>query len=74
MGPLHRGAGGSPLLIDSAEPIVELRRLYEVSLERFQPFLSCVPSKARPAGITDRAVIDGIRRRVLAFLARHLQG
>ncbi len=43
---------------DHAEPIVELRRLYEVSLTRFQPFLSCVPSKARPAGITDRAVIE----------------
>jgi len=32
---------------DHAEPIVELRRLYDVSLDRFQPFLSCVPSKAR---------------------------
>jgi uncharacterized Ntn-hydrolase superfamily protein len=43
---------------DHAEPIVELRRLYDVSLDRFQPFLSCVASKARPAGITDRAVIE----------------
>lgn len=43
---------------DHAEPFIELRRLYEASLERFQPFLSCVPSKARPAGITDRAVIE----------------
>jgi uncharacterized Ntn-hydrolase superfamily protein len=43
---------------DHADPIAELRRLYEVSLERFQPFSSCLPSRARPAGITDRAVIE----------------
>jgi uncharacterized Ntn-hydrolase superfamily protein len=43
---------------DHAEPFVELRRLYEKSLERFQPFLACLPSRARPAGITDRAVIE----------------
>jgi uncharacterized Ntn-hydrolase superfamily protein len=43
---------------DHTEPFVELRRLYEVSLERFQPFLACLPTEARPAGITDRAVIE----------------
>jgi uncharacterized Ntn-hydrolase superfamily protein len=43
---------------DNAEPIQELRRLYDVSLERFQPFNACLPSRARPAGITDRAVIE----------------
>ena len=43
---------------DHAEPIQELRRLYGVSLERFQPFNACLPSRARPAGITDRAVIE----------------
>ena len=43
---------------DHAEPIAELRRLYEKSLERFQPLLACLPSRARPAGITDRAVIE----------------
>ncbi len=43
---------------DHADPIVELRRLYEKSLERFQPFATCLPSRARPAGITDRAVIE----------------
>jgi uncharacterized Ntn-hydrolase superfamily protein len=43
---------------DHAEPLAELRRLHSVSLERFQPFLSCLPSGARPAGITDRAVIE----------------
>jgi uncharacterized Ntn-hydrolase superfamily protein len=43
---------------DHAEPIVELRRLYEKSLERFQPFVLCLPSRAHPAGITDRVVIE----------------
>lgn len=43
---------------DHEEPLVELRRLYEKSRERFQPFLACLPSEARPAGITDRAVIE----------------
>jgi hypothetical protein len=35
-----------------------LRRLYDKSLERYQPFVACLPSRARPAGITDRAVIE----------------
>ena len=43
---------------DHAEPLQELRRLYEKSLERYQPFVACLPSRARPAGITDRAVIE----------------
>jgi uncharacterized Ntn-hydrolase superfamily protein len=43
---------------DHAEPINELRRLYAKSLERFQPFATCLPSRARPAGITDRALIE----------------
>jgi uncharacterized Ntn-hydrolase superfamily protein len=43
---------------DHEAPIAELRRLYEKSLERFQPFVACLPSRARPAGITDRAVIE----------------
>ena len=43
---------------DHPEPLAELRRLFAVSLERFQPFLSCLPSGAHPAGITDRAVIE----------------
>ncbi len=43
---------------DNPEPFQELRRLYAVSLDRFQPFMSCLPSRARPAGITDRAVIE----------------
>jgi uncharacterized Ntn-hydrolase superfamily protein len=45
-------------LDDHEDPIVELKRLYRISLERFQPFATCLPSKARPAGITDRALIE----------------
>jgi uncharacterized Ntn-hydrolase superfamily protein len=43
---------------DHAEPLAELRRLYEKSLERYQPFMACLPSRSRPAGITDRAAIE----------------
>ena len=43
---------------DHAEPLAELRRLYEKSFERFQPFVTCLPSRANPAGITDRAAIE----------------
>jgi uncharacterized Ntn-hydrolase superfamily protein len=67
-----RGKQGAALLIhttedypfldlrvdDHPEPLAELRRLFGVSLERFQAFMGCLPSKARPAGITDRTVID----------------
>ena len=45
---------------DHPEPLAELRRLYMVSLERFQPFLSCLPGRGRPAGITDRAQIEAV--------------
>ncbi len=43
---------------DHAGPVGELRRLYDVSLERFQPFVACLPSRNRPAGITDRPAIE----------------
>jgi len=43
---------------DHAEPLAELRRLFDKSLERFQPFVACLPSRANPAGIVDRAVIE----------------
>ena len=57
---------------DHAEPFVELRRLYEKSLERFQPFLACLPSRARPAGITDRAVIEAAVERFQAERGKRL--
>ena len=43
---------------DHLDPIAELRRLYDVSLERFQPFTACLPSRENPAGIVDRSVIE----------------
>lgn len=43
---------------DHRNPLKELRRLYEKAHERFVPYLKCSPSKARPWGIIDRAVIE----------------
>jgi uncharacterized Ntn-hydrolase superfamily protein len=43
---------------DHDDPLAELDRLYAKSMERFQPFVACLPSRERPAGITDRAVIE----------------
>jgi uncharacterized Ntn-hydrolase superfamily protein len=43
---------------DHAEPLVELRRLYEKAHERFIPYLRCSPSKARPWGVLDRQIIE----------------
>jgi uncharacterized Ntn-hydrolase superfamily protein len=55
---------------DHAEPIAELERLYRVSLERFQPFLSCLATHANPVGTTDRAVIESTIARFHAALPR----
>ena len=43
---------------DHAEPLIELRRLYDKAHERFVPYLKCSPSKARPWGVYDRTVIE----------------
>jgi uncharacterized Ntn-hydrolase superfamily protein len=43
---------------DHPEPFIELRRLHDKSLERYQPFVACLPTEARPAGTTDRAAIE----------------
>lgn len=56
---------------DHPEPLAELRRLYTVSLERFQPFLSCLPGRGRPAGITDRAQIETV---IAQFHATYSKG
>lgn len=53
---------------DHEEPFVELRRLYNKSLERFQPFLECLPSRHRPSGITKRSEIDA---HIEQYLARN---
>lgn len=43
---------------DHAEPIAELHRLYDKSLERYQPFMACLPGRHDAAGLTDRAEIE----------------
>ena len=59
---LIHGAEDYPLLSlrvdDHENPLAELRRLYDKSLERYQPFVACLPGRARPAGITDRTLIE----------------
>jgi uncharacterized Ntn-hydrolase superfamily protein len=54
---------------DHEQPFLELRRLYAKSLERYQPFVACLPGSARPAGITDRAAIEAEIERFLAARA-----
>jgi uncharacterized Ntn-hydrolase superfamily protein len=51
---------------DHTEPLLELRRLYEVSLQRYQPFVACLAGRHNPIGELDRKVIDA---RVEAFVA-----
>ncbi|MSP89604.1 MAG: DUF1028 domain-containing protein [Alphaproteobacteria bacterium] len=46
---------------DHVEPLVELRRLYEVYQRDYAVFRPIVPTKANPTGITDRKVIEEIR-------------
>ncbi len=43
---------------DHEQSVLELRRLHEKSFERYVPFASCLPSRTRPAGTTDRAEIE----------------
>lgn len=43
---------------DHADPLAELARLHAVSLERFQPFVACLPRRADAVGETDRARIE----------------
>jgi uncharacterized Ntn-hydrolase superfamily protein len=43
---------------DHADPLAELRRLHDKSLERYQPFVACRPTRADPRGIVDRDVIE----------------
>jgi uncharacterized Ntn-hydrolase superfamily protein len=50
---------------DHAEPVDELRRLYDKSFERFQPFVACLASRRDPVGLLHR---DEIEARIEAFL------
>ena len=43
---------------DHADPLAELERLEAVSRERWVHFRKYLPSRKRPAGVTDRSVID----------------
>jgi uncharacterized Ntn-hydrolase superfamily protein len=43
---------------DHADPLAELERLESVSRERFVHFMRCLPSRANPKGVTDRAAIE----------------
>jgi hypothetical protein len=43
---------------DHAEPLIELQRLYNKSLERFQPFVSALAGRHDPVGIIDRMQIE----------------
>jgi uncharacterized Ntn-hydrolase superfamily protein len=43
---------------DHPDPLGEIERLEKVSRERWVPFSRFMPSRANPAGVTDRAVID----------------
>ena len=51
---------------DHAEPITELQRLYQVSLQRSQPFMACLAGRHDPVGLTDR---DQIETRIARFHA-----
>ena len=55
---------------DHAEPLVELRRLYEEAFRLYLPFLHFLPKRSDPSGIYDRAVIDAELPRVRDALKR----
>ncbi len=55
---------------DHEEPMLELRRLYDKSLERFQPFLSCLAGRHDATGLTDRGQIEA---RITQFHAHQAQ-
>ena len=56
---------------DHAEPVQELQRLYEKSLERYQPFMACLAGRNDPVGVTDRALIE---ERIARFQREHGSG
>ena len=43
---------------DHAEPVQELHRLYDVSLQRFQPFMACLPGRHDTVGELHRGRIE----------------
>ncbi len=53
---------------DHADPLAELQRLYDKSLDRFQPFVACLARRADPVGETDRLRIEAAVERFHAKL------
>jgi uncharacterized Ntn-hydrolase superfamily protein len=51
---------------DHADPLTELRRLYDVSESYFTLFKRFLPTRAHPAGVYDRAVIEAGIKAALA--------
>jgi uncharacterized Ntn-hydrolase superfamily protein len=51
---------------DHENPFAELQRLHAKSLERFQPFASCLPRRGAPAGELDRSRIEATIERFTA--------
>lgn len=49
---------------DHAEPLVELRRLYEEARRMFLPFSAFLPKRDDPSGVFDRSVVDAEVARV----------
>ena len=43
---------------DHPEPLDELQRLHDKSLERYQPFIACLATRERPAGELERSRIE----------------
>ena len=43
---------------DHEDPVHELHRLHDVSLQRFQPFLACLPGRHDTVGELDRSRIE----------------
>ena len=55
---------------DHADPLPNCAACSHRSLERFQPFVACLPSRADPRGIVDRDVIE---REIARFHAARRQ-
>lgn len=51
---------------DHAEPVRELQRLYDVSLQRFQPFIACLAGRENTVGELDRSRIEAAIERFQA--------
>lgn len=53
---------------DHVDPLTELQRLYDVSLQRFQPFVACLAKRGNPTGELDRSRIEASIERFHAKL------